>query len=170
MTNILTAAEAAAVLRCSATDTLMLGMLPGIDQYIRTATGHDWASDSTIHDAAKNAARMLLVLWYENPAMIGQGITSLTQGMAATLTQLEALAQRYMTFEGLPSAGLIRLPGAHEGDTVSQLVGVVGASGDQSANFESVIEYSGFIRQTADSDLDDMYFRVLLTPPGDLDL
>jgi len=166
MANVLTAAEAAAVLRCSATDTLMLAMLPGIDQYLRTATGHDWASDSTIHAGAKNAARILLVMWYENPGQVGQGVTSLDHGLAATLGQLEALVERYVVFEGASSAGYVALPQASEGDAVSEVVGVSGVSGDQSASFESTISETGYIEQLADS-LEDKFFRVLLTPPGE---
>ena len=70
MTNILTASEAAVVLRCEATDADMLALLPLVDSYIRNATGHDWAADSSIRAEAKSAARMLLVLWHENPGMI----------------------------------------------------------------------------------------------------
>jgi hypothetical protein len=165
-TNILTAAEAAEVLRCETTDALMLALLPSIDAYIENATGHDWTADTSIHESAKAAARMLLVMWYENPAMQASGITSLSHGLAAVLAQLEALALRYVVFEGLTGVGWIVLSGAHAGDTVSELIGVVGVSGNQSANFASVIEYDGLLEQISTNDLNDKYYRVLLTPPA----
>ena len=154
---ILTATEAATVLRCATDDPDMLALLPLVDQYIHNATGHNWAADATIQPAAKAAARMLLVMWHENPAMLANGITSLNHGLVACLSQLEALALRYRNFEGLPGAGLIRLLGAREGDIVSELVGLVGASGDQSANFESVITYNNHIRQISSSNLDETF-------------
>lgn len=166
MTNILTAVEAADVLRCETTDALMLAMLPSVDGYIRNATGHDWSADSTIHETAKAAARMLLVMWHENPAMISSGMNSMSHGLEAALTQLEAIALRYMIFEGISGVGSISLPGAQEGDTVSELVGVVGVSGDQSTSFESVITYDDEIQQTSASDLSEKYYRALLTPPN----
>ena len=107
---------------------------------------------------------MLLVMWFENPAMVGS-LNVLDFGLKAVLAQLEALALRYHVFEGLPGAGWILLPGAKAGDTVSELIGVVGISGDQKASFESVITYDDEIQQTSSSNLDDKYFRVLLTPP-----
>lgn len=165
MTTILTAAEAAQVLRCEATDALMLALLPSVDDYIRNATGHDWTADSTIHKTAKSAARILITLWHENPAMITSGQGALPWGLSAVLSQLEALALRYKIFEGLPSTGYISLPGAQAGDTVTQLIGVVGASGDQAAKFASVIEFDDLLEQTSSDDLEDIYFRVLLTPP-----
>lgn len=166
MANILTAAEAAQVLRCETTDALMLALLPSVDAYIKQATGHDWAADSTIHDSAKSAARILITLWHENPAMTGSSSSNLSAGLSACLAQLEALALRYMIFEGLPGAGYISLPNAHEGDTVTALIGVVGVSGDQSAKFESVISLDGYIEQTSSDDLEDKFYRVLLTPPA----
>jgi hypothetical protein len=110
----------------------MLALLPSVDVYIQQATGHDWASDSTIEPMAKSAARILISLWHENPAMIGSAASNLSGGLSACLAQLEALSLRYMIFEGLPGVGYISLPGAHEGDTVTALIGVVGITGDQS--------------------------------------
>ncbi len=165
MANILTAAEAAQVLRCEATDALMLALLPSVDAYIKGATGHDWAADSTVNPAAKSAARILIALWHENPAMIGsQG--ALPWGLSAVLSQLEALALRYVIFEGSSSAGFISLSAAREGDTVSELVGVVNGSGSYTSSFENVISEDGYIRQTSSADLDGIWFRVLLTPPA----
>lgn len=104
MTNILTATEAANVLRVDPNDSVMLDLLAGVDAYIEQATGRDWAVDSTIYPEAKSAARMLLVMWYENPAMVGD-VSSLSFGLRAVLTQLEALAMKLET-EGIPDEAL----------------------------------------------------------------
>jgi hypothetical protein len=90
--NILTAAEAAAVLRTVDTDPAMLLLLPQIDAYIETATGRDWTLDDPIHETAKAAARMLLVRWFEDPGGMGQNQGLLPQGCSAVLGQLEAVA------------------------------------------------------------------------------
>lgn len=92
MANILTAAEAANVLRVDESDPTMLDMLPAVDRAIQQATGRDWAADDPVEPMAKAAARMLLTQWYENPAMIAQGYTSLGFGLTAMLGQLEAQA------------------------------------------------------------------------------
>jgi hypothetical protein len=92
MTNILTAAEAATVLRTVETDPAMLQLLPQIDAYIETATGRDWTADDPIHEIAKAAARMLLVRWYEDPGGLGQSQGLLPQSCSAVLGQLEAIA------------------------------------------------------------------------------
>jgi hypothetical protein len=84
----------------------------------------------------------------------------------AVQPQLEALALRYMVFEGLDGAGYCQLPQAYRGDTVTSLVGVVGVTGDQSTKFESVITESGYISQTSTDDLSGKFYRVLLTPPS----
>lgn len=91
MTNILTAAEAANVLRCLTTDALMLQLLPQVDDYIKTATGRDWTADSSIDVTAKAAAQILVTMWHENPAMIGSA-GALSGGLSACLVQLEAKA------------------------------------------------------------------------------
>jgi len=165
--TILTASEAANVLRCLTTDTLMLQLLPQVDDYIQTATGRDWAADTTIHPIAKAAAQMLLTMWHENPSMIGN-VGALPGGLSACLTQLEAMAQYYYTFEGLESSGYIGLRGIREGDTVVTLIGRVGASGDQSAKFEHIISVDGYIRQTSSEDLSEKWFTAYLKPPQEM--
>lgn len=168
MANILTASEAASVLRCATTDPAMLAILPGIDAYLQRATGRDWAHDDPIFEEAKSAARMLLVLWYENPGMIAQGMTNLSFGLRSTLLQLEAIACQYFNIEGISSSGYIELAGAKKGDTVSSVTGLIGSSGDQSASFESVISEDGYIQQLSSSDLSGKWFRVHLVPVEDL--
>jgi methionine-rich copper-binding protein CopC len=116
MTNILTAAEAANVLRCLTTDALMLQLLPQVDDYIKTATGRDWTADSSIYPKAKAAAQMLLAMWHENPSMTGNA-GALQGGLSACLTQLEAQALE-LESSGVPDAALTitaRLP--KDGDT-----------------------------------------------------
>ncbi len=165
MTNILTAAEAAAVLRVSSTDADMLNLLPLVDAAVNNATGHDWTADSSINPIAKAAARILLAQWYDNPAMSDVSETT-SFGAIAALSQLEAIALRYKKFEGLTGAGAIALPGARVGDTVSTLIGLVGTSGDQSAKFETVISVADEIQQTSSDDLSGKFFRAYLVPLG----
>lgn len=164
MANILTATEAANVLRCETTDPLMLNLLDAVDAYITQATGHNWAADGTINAIAKSAARMLLVMWHENPGMMNGGEAALNHGLRAVLTQLESLALRYVTFEGLNGAGSIEIEGAEEGDTVVSLVGVVGSTGSQATLFETVITVDDQIQQTSTSDLSGKYYRAYLVP------
>ena len=164
MANILTASEAAIVLRCEIADENMQALLPQVDSYIQQATGRDWSEDIPIHPIAKAAARMLLVMWHENPAMIGN-MSSLSFGLTSTLVQLEALAMRYVTFEGLDGAGYISLPNITAGTTVQSVTGVVGATGDQSTSFETVISTDGYLHQTSTSDLSGKWYRACLVPP-----
>lgn len=168
MTSILTAAKAANVLRVAVNDALMLQLLPLIDSHIKDATGHDWASDTTIHPEAESAANMLLTMWYDNPAMIASGISSLSFGLRAALVQLEVIALRYRQFEGISGAGFISLPGVQAGDTVSTLAGISGLTGDQKASFETVISIDGYIQQLSGSDLTDKWFRAYILTPGEL--
>lgn len=167
MPNILTASEAASVLRVEDTDERMLDLLPLVDGYLKQATGYDWTLDTSIEPTAKSAARMLLVLWHENPAMIASDVSSLNFGLQAVLTQLEALAMKFRYFEG-SSAGYISLPNVRVGDTVSSVTGVIGISGDQSAKFETVISEDGYIQQISTDDLSDKWFRVKITKPSEL--
>jgi hypothetical protein len=173
MANILTAAEAANVLRCEVDDARMLALLPQIDQHIQTATGHAWEDDNPINETAKAAARMLLVRWFEDPGMMvgGQarslGGQVLSYGVRACLAQLEALARRYRTFQGRSGAGPIDLSGAYIGDSVETLVGVSGVNGDRSADFESIITVNGQIQQESSEDLSNNWYRVHLIPVED---
>jgi len=92
MANILTAAEAANVLRCEVDDLLMLDLLEQVDAYINNATGRDWTLDNPICPEAKSAARILLVRAHEDPGAMSQPVDSLSWGLQACLMQLEALA------------------------------------------------------------------------------
>jgi methionine-rich copper-binding protein CopC len=106
MANILTAAEAATVLRTDEFDDAnMRDLLPQVDAYILNATGRDWTVDATINAVAKAAARMLLVQWHEDPGMSGNQAASLTFGLMACLVQLQALALQ-LESSGVPEEDL----------------------------------------------------------------
>jgi hypothetical protein len=93
--NILTAQEAAAILRCGESDPTMLMLLPQVDAYLNYATGRTWEDDYPVREEAKSAARMLLVQWHENPGMIGAAggaHVPLSFGLNAALFQLKILA------------------------------------------------------------------------------
>jgi len=94
MAHILTAEEAATVLRCEEDDALMLQLLDQVDAYINDATGWDWRAEypDEAYPQAKSAARMLIVKWHENPGMAGSAEDSLSFGLRAVLMQLKALA------------------------------------------------------------------------------
>lgn len=99
--HILTAEEAAIVLRCEATDPAMLQLLPAIDSYLGMGTGWDWSLDVPVNEMAKNAARILLVLWYENPGMVeGNYSAPLSPGFNACMTQLKVLAMELLETTG----------------------------------------------------------------------
>lgn len=165
MPNILTAAQAANFIRTEATDTVLLQLLPLVDQYLLAATGHDWASDAEIHPSAITAAGMLITYWYDNPGMIGQAPVT----VRSTLMQLEAEALKYRKyqFSGANGAGGIFLKGARKGDEVVRLTGVYGVSGDQSSMFESVITAADQIQQTQGGDLSENLYVVVLKHPAD---
>lgn len=158
MANILSASEAATVLRCEVTDADMLALLPLVDDYIKHATGHDWKSDTSVDPRAKAAARMLLTLWHENPGMIGSE-GALSFGLRAALAQLEATAGQYHEFYGLTSAGGISIPEVLYGDRVVSVEGIAGVSGDQSASFETTISCDGYLAQINTSDLSVNVYR-----------
>lgn len=166
--DILSPAEAAVVLRCEDDDPDMLALLPLVDSYIKNATGRDWTVDAVIAPEAKSAARMLLVLWHEDPGRMASGETALGFGLSACLVQLEAMALSYKEFQGQYGAGACTLKGAEVGDTVVSLVGLIGATGDQSAAFETVITVKDHIQQIATGDLSANWYRAQLTRVGEL--
>lgn len=168
MANILTPAEAATVLRTATTDAAMLALLSLVDSYIKQATGHDWAADNPVRPEAKSAAQMLITMWYENPAMTASGLSSLTFGLQAALVQLEAIALSYRNFAGRNGAGGIPLAGVRIGYTVSTVSGIIGATGDQSAMFESTISVDDQIQQLSNADLSLKWYRAFIVPPGEL--
>lgn len=166
--TILTASEAANAIRVDATDADLLALLPLVDAFVNRATGRDWTQDGTINNLAKNAARMLIVQWYDNPAQVGDG-NSLAFGLKNTLMQLESEALKYRKyeFEGINGGGSIYIHGAREGDDVIKLVGTYGASGDQTDKFESEISEENQIVQTSTDDLSEKHYVVILKNPAD---
>jgi hypothetical protein len=162
--NILTAAEAATVLRVDVDDDNAFDLLPQVDAYIKNATGRDWAADATILPEAKTAARILLVRAHEDPGALGQPPQALSWGLSACLLQLEALALRYREFRGQTGAGSVCLPGARIGDTVGSVVGLIGSTGNQASAFESVITFDDCIQQLSTADLYRNWYRAYLVP------
>ena len=165
MPNTLTAAEAANFVRTSASDAVMLQLLPLVDEYLRQATGHDWTTDSPIHPTAKTAAGMLLVYWYDQPSAVGQTPSS----VRGALLQLEGEAQKYRKslFYGISGTGGASLPYARVGDVVVKVVGVYGLSGNQASKFEAVISVDGQIQQTDGGDHSAHQFVAVLKHPAE---
>jgi hypothetical protein len=161
---ILTATEASNVLRCEIDDPTMLALLPQIDAEIFRATGRKWEDDSVICPEAKSPASDLLYCLHEG----GWPSEGLRQHYLAGLTRLEAIAQYYYTFEGLDESGYIHIHHIHEGDTVVRVTGRVGATGDQSAKFETVISVDHSIQQISSDDLDDKWFTAYIVPPEEI--
>jgi len=89
--NVLSEAEAQQALRLPVgeSDPILSLVLPAVDQYLQTATGHDWTTDSPVNPLAKAAAVMLTVQWYENPAMIGT-VDAMQYGITNVIAQLRA--------------------------------------------------------------------------------
>ena len=88
--GILTTDEALGILRMdsSGSSSALSVTLAAVDEYLKAATGHDWATDEPVDPEAKAAAQMLLVQWYENPAMIGEG-NALDFGLSNLITHLQ---------------------------------------------------------------------------------
>lgn len=167
MANILTAQEAANVLRCAVTDPLMLDLLQQVDAHIRGATGRDWSIDNPVDPLAKEAARILMVQWHEDPGRMGNS-NALNFGWQSVIVKLQAKALRYHNLAGRNGAGPIELPGVTAGETVSTVTGLIGATGDQAAAFETVITVDGQIQQISTDDLSANWYRAYLVPLGEL--
>lgn len=165
MTNILTDEEAADWVRTDATDTAMLQLLDPVDAYIKSATGRDWAADANVHAMAKVAAGIILTAWYDDPAQIGTS-PSRASGVLLML-EAEALKYRKYQFYGSNGASSISVPGALVGDVVQKLVGVYGASGDQSSKFEATVSVEDSLQQTDGGDLSENIYVAVLKSPGD---
>jgi hypothetical protein len=170
MPNILTPDQAANALRVPNNDPRLLDLLPQVDRIVERATGRSWAKDTIQNPVAVAAATMLLVMMFDNPAMLSQDV-SLPFGLTSSLAQLEAESLKYRsyTFYGLSGPGSIVIYGARLGDKVISLTGVHGATGDRSADFESTVEDAGVLEQTAGSDLSaNVYVAILKNPADDV--
>lgn len=166
--SILTAEEGAIVLRCEVDDPAMVQLLPAVDAYVKRATGRDWSRDDPIQEEAKSAARILLVLWHENPSMIGNQVGTLGPGLSACLTQLEAMACLYHDFLGRNGAGYVFIPGLEKADVVESLIAIIGDDGDQSNAFETIVSRDNYLLQTSTSDLSEIKFRLKIASGEDL--
>jgi len=169
MANILTVQQAANALRVETTDLRMLDLLPQVDKFIERATGRDWTQDTTKSPMAISAATMLVVMWFENPGMIGQE-ESLPFGLVASLAQLEAEALRYRTyiFRGISAPGYIGVLGVRIGDQVIHLTGVYGVTGDRSADFQSTVDTDDAIKQLSGNLYPNSYVVILKNPADDV--
>lgn len=90
--SILTADEAAVVLRCANDDPKLAVLLPQVDAYIKRATGRDWALDEPVHELAKSAARMMIIRAFEDPGALVLAANAISFSLPAVLLQLEAEA------------------------------------------------------------------------------
>jgi hypothetical protein len=90
---ILTNQEAADMLRLdNAEDYPQLSIvLPFVDDFIRTATGRDWAADATKDPTAKMLAAALLVRWFDDPGQMGN-LSDNDIGVKSLIVQLHAKA------------------------------------------------------------------------------
>ncbi|KLU66752.1 hypothetical protein DEAC_c14200 [Desulfosporosinus acididurans] len=91
--GLLTPQEAADMLRLpDPADYPQLNiLLPFVEDFIKTATGHDWASDLTIDPTAKMLAATLAVRWFDDPAQMGN-IPGNDIGVKSLIGQLHAKA------------------------------------------------------------------------------
>jgi hypothetical protein len=167
--SILTADQAANALRVSNTDPRLLDLLPQVDKFVERATGRDWTQDSTKNPVAISAATILVVMMFENPAMMMPG-GDIPFGLNATLAQLEADALKYRTFyfQGSSDPGYIPIPGARIGDQVMHLTGVFGVSGDRSADFANTVAFVDSLAQLSGDLYPNLYAVVLKNPADDV--
>lgn len=65
---------------------------------------------------------------------------------------------------GLASAGSIAVPNVAVGDLVEIVVGIAGAVGDGSANFETTVSVAGHVQQTSASNLSANTYLFFVKP------
>jgi len=96
---ILTQLEAAGMLGYTSINDVPVERLniimPFVDDYIKTATGRDWAGDISIDPTAKMLASVLLVRWFDDPGQIGK-IPDNDIGVRGLIGQLHAKALEVM--------------------------------------------------------------------------
>jgi hypothetical protein len=66
-------------------------LLPGVDDFIKTATGHDWSSDNPLDSTAKLVASCLVVRWFNDMGQLGATLSP-NDPLVAVITQLHAKA------------------------------------------------------------------------------
>jgi hypothetical protein len=167
--TILSQAEAATVLRCEQDDPNMIDLLPLVDGYIQMATGRDWSQDVRIRPEARAAARMLIVRWHEDPGGMASG-SALGYGLAAILTQLEALALKLAT-TGTPDEPLAILSTNIDGYMAvgASFVLVFNHKMDASSTSLVTLEEVDLSPVTATNTLDATGKIMTITPAADLD-
>lgn len=93
MMPILTPQDAADVLGYDSPDEMPGDvtkiLLPGIDGFLKNATGKDWGAEEEIDPDAKMAARVLLRRWFDDPGMVG---ATKDVGILSLIGQLHAKA------------------------------------------------------------------------------
>lgn len=91
--SILTPQEAADMLRLGdPTDYPQFDIiLPFVDDFIKTATGHDWAADALIDPTAKMLASALTSRWFGDPGQMGS-ISDNDIGVKSLIGQLHGKA------------------------------------------------------------------------------
>lgn len=90
---IITNQEAVDMLRLSNPDEYpqLNIVLPFVDDYIKSATGRDWSTDSPIDPTAKMLAASLLVRWFDDPGQMGI-ISDNNIGVVSLIGQLHSKA------------------------------------------------------------------------------
>ena len=91
--SILTPQQAADMLRLPDPDDYpqLNIILPFIDDFIKTATGHDWASDTIIDPTAMMLASALAARWFDDPGQMDK-ITDNDIGVQSLIGQLHGKA------------------------------------------------------------------------------
>lgn len=95
MAVILSPEEVADALRYETPDECpdAVALVPAIAETLKESTGYNWESDEQVDETAKQAARMLLVQWFENPGMLAERRTvNLSYGLTFLITQLQVKA------------------------------------------------------------------------------
>lgn len=87
MAHILTDTEALGALRETATTDIPIFdmLMNGVDEELKTTTGHDWSSDGTVDPDAKIAAMMLIISLRDG--------TTTSEAYRYKVTQLDAKAK-----------------------------------------------------------------------------
>jgi len=95
---ILTPQEAASMLRLVNPDDYpqLNILLPFVDDFIKTATGHDWTEDNPSDPTAKMLASALLVRWFDDPGQMGS-ISDNDIGVKSLVGQLHGKVLQMVT-------------------------------------------------------------------------
>lgn len=95
MAHILTDDEAASMLGYTSIEEVPVErlniILPFVDDYIKTATGKDWSTNTPIDSTAKMLASALLIRWFNDPGQMGN-IANNDIGVKSLIGQLHSKA------------------------------------------------------------------------------